>query len=60
MSKGKGQQVMERNWFALGFQLPDGKDTLQTTQKCYQLKIQSFYKCYLQYTCCRHCHLYHE
>ena len=60
MSKGKGQQVMGYNWFPLEFQLPDGKDALQTTQKCYQLKIQSFCKCYLQYTCCRHHHLYHE
>ena len=39
MSKGKGQQVMENNWFPLGFQLPDGKDTLQTAQKCDQLII---------------------
>ena len=36
MSKGKGQQAMEHNWFPLEFQLPDGKDTLQTAQKCYQ------------------------
>ena len=41
MSKGKGQQVMEHNWFPFEFQLPDGKDALQTAQKCYQLKIQS-------------------
>ena len=60
MSKGKGQQVTEHNWFPLEFQLPNGKDTLQTAQKCYQLKIQSFRKCFLQYTCCRQCHLYHE
>ena len=31
---------MEHDWFRLEFQLPDGKDALQTTQKCYQLKIQ--------------------
>ena len=39
MSKGQGQQVMEHNWFPLEFQLPDRKGTLQTAQKCYQLKI---------------------
>ena len=44
MSKGKCQQVMEHNWFPLEFQLPDRKDALQTAQKCYQLKIQSFCK----------------
>ena len=33
---------MEHNSFLSEFQLPDGKDTLQTAQKCYQLKIQSF------------------
>ena len=32
MSKGKGQQVMEHNFFPLKFQLPDRKDTLQTAQ----------------------------
>ena len=36
MSKGKGQQVMEHSLFLLEFQLLDGKDTLQTEQKCYQ------------------------
>ena len=60
MSKGKGQQVMEHSWFSLEFQLPDGKDAIQTAQKSYQLKTKSFCKCYLQYTRCRHCHLYHE
>ena len=60
MSKSKGQQVMEHNSFPLEFRLPDRKDTLQTAQKCYQLKIQSFYKCHLQYTCSLHHHLYHE
>ena len=45
---------MEHNWFPLEFQLPDGNDTLQTAQKCYQLKIQSSCKCYLQYTYCIH------
>ena len=30
MSKGKGQQAMEHNWSPLEFQLPDGKDALQT------------------------------
>ena len=60
MSKGKGQQVMERSSFPLKFQLPDGKDILQIAQRCYQLKIQSFGKYYLQYTCCLHHHLYHE
>ena len=38
---------MEHNLFPLEFQLPDGKDTLQTAQKCYQLKIQSFCRCYI-------------
>ena len=33
MSKGKSQQVMEHNWLPLEFQLPDGKDALQTAQK---------------------------
>ena len=42
MSKGKCQQVMEHNSFPSELKLPDGKDTLQTAQKCYQLKIQSF------------------
>ena len=37
MSKGKGQQVMEHSSFSLEFQLPDGKDILQTAQRCYQL-----------------------
>ena len=60
MSKGKGQQVIKRNSFPFKFQLPDGTDTLQTAQKCYQLKIQSFWKCYLQYTSCLRRHLYHE
>ena len=60
MSKGKGQQVIEHNSFLLNFQLPDGKDTLQTAQKCYQLKVQSFCKCYLKYMCCLHRHLYHK
>ena len=50
MSKGQGQQVMEHSSFPLEFQLPEGKDVLQIAQKCYQLKIQSFCKCYLQYT----------
>ena len=45
MSKGKGQQVMEHSLFLLEFQLPGRKDTLQTAQKCYQLKLQSFYRC---------------
>ena len=35
MSEGKGQQAMEDNWSPLEFQLPDGKDALQTAQKCY-------------------------
>ena len=50
ISKGKGQQVIEHSSFPLEFQLPDGKDILQTAQTRYQLKIQ--------YTClCRHlCH----
>ena len=49
MSKGKDQQVMEHSLFPLEFQLSDGKkDTLQTTQGCYQLKIQSLCKCCLQ------------
>ena len=47
MSKGIGQQVMERSSFLLEFQLPDGKDILQTAQRCYQLKIQPFGKYYL-------------
>ena len=51
---------MEHNLFPLEFQLPDRKHTLQTAQKCYQLKIQSFCRCYLRYTCCLHHHLYHE
>ena len=42
MSKGKGQQVMEHSLFPLEFQLPDGKDTLQTAQKCYELKFDHF------------------
>ena len=46
--KEKRQQVMERSLFRLEFQLPDGKDTLQTERRCYELKIQSFCKCYLQ------------
>ena len=29
---------MEHNWFSLEFQLPDGKDTLQTAQKCRALQ----------------------
>ena len=49
MSKGKGQQVMERSSFRLEFQLSDGEDILQTVQKCYQLKVQSFCKYHLQY-----------
>ena len=60
MSKGKCQQVMEHSSFPLEFQLPDGKDILQTAQECYQLKIQLFCKDYLQYTYCLHHHLYHE
>ena len=40
MNKRKCQQVMEHK-FPLEFQLPDGKDILQTAQRCYQLKIQS-------------------
>ena len=60
MSKGKGQQIMEHSWFPLEFQSSDGKDALQTAQKCCQLKIQSFCKCYLQYTCHLRHHLYHE
>ena len=60
MSKGKGQQVMEHSSFPLEFQLPDGKDILQTAQRCYKLKIQSFGKYYLQFTCCLRHHLYHE
>ena len=51
---------MEHNSFALEFQLPEGKGAFQTAQKDYQLKIQSFCKCYLQYTCCLRHHLYHE
>ena len=39
MSKGKGQQVMEHNWFPLEFQLHDGKDALQTAQKYYLKKL---------------------
>ena len=42
VSKGKGQQVMEHNWFPLEFRSSDGKDALQTAQKCCQSKIQSF------------------
>ena len=38
MSKGKGQEVMEHNWFPLEFQLPDGKDVLQTAQKMLSIK----------------------
>ena len=60
MSKEKGQQVMEHSSFQLEFQLPDGKDILQTAQRCYQLKIQPLGKYYLQYTCCLCHHLYHE
>ena len=41
MSKGKGQQVMEHNWFPLECQLPDGKGALQTEQKCSQLQMLS-------------------
>ena len=48
MSKGKGQQAMEHNWSPLEFQLPDGKDALQTAQKCYQSKIQSKHQGNLQ------------
>ena len=40
MSKGKGQQVMEHSSFPLKFQLPDGEDILQTSQRYYQLEIQ--------------------
>ena len=47
MSKGKGQRVMEHNSFPLEFQVPEEKDTVQTAQKCYQLKIQSFCRCCL-------------
>ena len=59
-SKGEGQHVMEHNSFPLELQLPDRKDALKTAQKFYQLKIQSFCKCYLQYTCCLCRHLCHE
>ena len=58
MSKRKGQQVMEHSSFPLEFQLPDGKDILQTAKRCYQLKIQSFCKYYLQYTYCLRRHFY--
>ena len=60
MSNGKGQQVMEYNWVPLEFQSSDRKDALQTAQKRCQLKIQSFCKCYLQYTCRLRRRLYHE
>ena len=33
---------MEHNLFTLEFQLPDGKDALQTVQKCYRLKFNHF------------------
>ena len=36
MSKGKSQQVMQHSSFPLEFQLPDGKDIIQTAQRCYQ------------------------
>ena len=42
MSKGKGQQVMEHSSFPPEFQLRDRKDTLQTAQKCCQLKLNHF------------------
>ena len=41
MSKGKGQQVMEHNWFPLEFQSSDGKDALQTAQKAAAIYIMS-------------------
>ena len=44
MSKGKGQQAMEHNWSPLEFQLPDGKDALQTAQKCYQSTERYLYE----------------
>ena len=46
MSKGKGQQVTEHTSIPLELQLPDGKEILQTAQRCYHLKIKSFYKYY--------------
>ena len=49
MSKGKGQQVMEHHSFPLEFQLPDGKNMLQTAQRCYRLKIQSLYHCSIDF-----------
>ena len=36
MSKGKGQQVMEHSLFELEFQLPGGKNILNTARRCYQ------------------------
>ena len=60
MSKEKGQEVMEHSSFSLEFQSPDGKNVLQTAQRCNQLKIQSFFKYYLHYTYCLRHHLYHE
>ena len=57
---GKGQQAVEHSSFPLEFQLPDRKGNSQTAQRCYQLKIQSIGKHYLQYTCCLSYHLHHE
>ena len=48
MSKGKDHPVMEQSSFPLEFQLLDRKDILQTAQRRYQLKTQSFCKCYQQ------------
>ena len=38
ISKGKGQQVMEHNWFSLELQVPDGKVELgkQVNQACHE------------------------
>ena len=45
MNKRKGQQVMDHSLFPLEFQLPEGKDILQTAQRGYHFNIQSFCKC---------------
>ena len=51
MSKGKCQQVMEHNLLPLNFQLPGGKDILQTAERFYQSKLESFCKYYLLNEC---------
>ena len=57
MSKEKGQQVVEHCSFPLEFQLPDGKDILQTAQRK-KKKIQSFLTYGVQYACCLCRHLF--